>query len=130
MRIVARIVVCLATSAIALLIAATVLDGFHISALTFPIVVVVFAAISAIVRPVTEALLERNVRALSSFVGLIAAFLTLLVTDILSKGLTVNGVSTWIIGSLIVWGGQVVADMIVGPRLFRRIAREDRGPRR
>jgi putative membrane protein len=125
-RIIGRIVVALATSATALLVAAAVLDDFHVSTLTFPILVVEFAVILLITRAAVVTLVHRNVHALSSFVGLIGAFAALVVTDFVSDGLNIDGVTTWIWATLIVWGGMIVADLLFGRRLFRGVTGRER----
>ena len=125
MRFVAWIVVGLVTNAVALLIAATFVDGFDIDTLAFPIVVIAFSLIGAIVQPVVESVIRRHVGLLSMAVGLVAAFVTLLITDLVSSGLDITGVSAWVFGSLIVWGAGILTALIVGKWLFNKIA----GPR-
>jgi putative membrane protein len=126
MRFIASIVVALVVSAVALLVAALLLDGFDVSTVTFPVLVVEFAAILLIARLALETVIDKNVHILSSFVGLIGAFVALVVTDVLSDGLSIDGVSTWIFATLIVWGGMLIAGLLFGAALFRRIAGEDR----
>ena len=125
-RLLASIIVALVTSAVALLVAALVLSDFKISTLTFPILVVEFAVILLIARAAIETMVDKNVHVLSSFVGLIGAFAALLVTDLLSDGLSIEGVQTWILATLIVWGGMILTDLLLGRALFRRITGKDR----
>jgi hypothetical protein len=126
MRFIASIVVALAVSAVALLVASLLLDGFEVSTVTFPVLVIEFAAILLISRLALETVIDKNVHILSSFVGLIGAFVALVVTDLVSDGLSISGVSTWIVATLIVWGGMLLAELLFGAALFRRIAGEDR----
>lgn len=63
---------------------------------------------------------------LSSFVGLIGAFAALLVTDLLSDGLDIEGTTTWIFATLIVWGGMILADLLIGRWLIRRLVGDSR----
>jgi hypothetical protein len=122
LRFIAWVVVELVTSAVALLIAATLVDGFDIDTLAFPIVVVVFTLIGALTQPVVEAFIKKNAQLLARSIDLIAAFFTLLVTDLVSSNLNISGVSAWILGTLIVWGASLLTALIVGRWLFRRIA--------
>ena len=78
MRFLVSIPVALVSSAVALLIAAVVLDGFDISTLAFPVLVVEFALILVIARAAIETLVDRNVQVSSCFAGLIGAFAALL----------------------------------------------------
>ena len=125
MRFVAWIVVGLVTNAVALLIASTFVDGFDIETLAFPIVVIVFSLIGAIVQPVVESVIRKSVHLLSMAVGLVAAFVTLLITDLVSSSIDITGVSAWVFGPLIIWGAGILTGLIVGRWLFRKIV----GPR-
>jgi uncharacterized membrane protein YvlD (DUF360 family) len=124
-RLLIRIGVSLAVSAIALLIAALVLDDFRISKATFVIVVVVFGLILFITRAALETIIDKNVHILSSFVGLIAAWLALLITDWVTDDLEIEGVDTWVWATLIVWGGTILANLLFGRWLFRKLTGRD-----
>lgn len=129
MRMLASIVVSLVVSAVALAVAALVLDGFDVSTVTFPVLVIEFAAILLIARLALETVIDRHAHILSSFVGLIGAFVALVVTDLVSDGLSISGVSTWILATLIVWAGMLLAGLLFGAAIFRRIAGEERDRR-
>jgi uncharacterized membrane protein YvlD (DUF360 family) len=122
MRYVTAFAVGLAANAIALLIAAIVLDRFTISELTFPVVVVVFTVIGMIARPAVRALLKEYATALTSAVGLITAFVTLLVTDLVADGLDVEGFGTWVVATLIVWLGQLATELLLADRIAKFLA--------
>ena len=124
MRLIAKIVVSLVVNAATLLIAAVVLDDFTIDELTFPIVVVIFTIIELIARPALETVIDENVQWAASFVGLVAAFVTLLVTDLVSDGLNIEGLSTWLIATLVVWAGAWIVGLLFAARLTRKIVGE------
>jgi len=126
MRLLAHLIVALVTSAVALAVAALVLPGFDISGLTFPVLVIEFALILVIARAALETIIDKNAHIFSSFVGLIGAFVALLVTNAVSDGLTIDGIDTWIFATLIVWGGMILADLLIGRALFRRITGKER----
>lgn len=125
-RLIASIVVSLVTSAVGLLVAAVLLSDFEVSTLTFPILVVEFAVIQLIIGAATETLVDKHAHVLSSLVGLIGSFLALLVTDMISDGLTIDGATTWILATLIVWAGAFLAKLLLARWIIRRIAGEDR----
>jgi uncharacterized membrane protein YvlD (DUF360 family) len=79
------------------------LDDVRISVLTFGVAVVVFSAVSLVMRPLVEWLIVRFQPAAISLVALAATFLALVVTDALSDGLSVDGAGTWLSASVIVW---------------------------
>ena len=63
---------------------------------------------------------ETKAPAISSGVALIATFVALLVTDVLSDGLDIEGAGTWVLATLIVWVCTMVATLVLhkffGPR--------------
>jgi uncharacterized membrane protein YvlD (DUF360 family) len=121
MRLLASLLVSLVTNAIALLVASVVVSGFDIDAIAFPVVVIVFTVISVLVRPVLEAFIERSVQILASFVGLIAAMITLLATDLLSDNLEIDGIVPLFLASLLIWLGSILAALLVGRWIFRKV---------
>ena len=121
-RFIARVIVSLAINAVALLIAAIVLDGFTIDELNFPVVVVIFTIIQLIARPALETVIDENAQWAASVVGLVAAWVTLLVTDMVSDGLNIEGLGTWIVATLIVWGGAWIVGLLFAERMIKKIA--------
>ena len=71
---------------------------------------------------------SRNLPALTGGVALVTTFVGLLVTDTLSDGLNVSGISTWIMASLIVWLCALLAGVILPLFLFKKAldTRDDR----
>jgi hypothetical protein len=121
MRLLISLIVALATSAVALTVAALVLSGFSISVLDFPIVVIIFAAILVVARAATETIVDKHAHIVSSFVGLIGAFIALGITNAVSSGLTIHGIGTWIWASIIVWLGMIIANLLLGRWIFRKL---------
>jgi len=125
MRLLKRIGLAVVTNAIALLIAAALLDGVHINASGFLVAVVIFSIASFLITPIVTWIVVRRVRALLGVVALVSTFVVLLITDLLSDGFTIDGVTDWILAVLIVW----VANLILGiasRRLLREERREER----
>lgn len=100
----------LASSAAALLVAAILLGRFTIGVLGFPVVVVVFTAVSMVAKPVTASLMRQHARQAFWAVGLVATWATLLITDLLSRSLQIEGLVTWVLATVIVWGAGMAAD--------------------
>jgi len=125
MRLLKRIGLAVVTNAIALLIAAALLDGVHINASGFLVAVAIFSIASFLITPIVTWIVVRRVRALLGVVALVSTFVVLLITDLLSDGFTIDGVTDWILAVLIVW----VANLILGiasRRLLREERREER----
>jgi uncharacterized membrane protein YvlD (DUF360 family) len=112
-RLIVRTLVAVAANAIGLLVAAAVLDGFHLNASGFVLAVIIFTVVFALMQPfLISQMRGRAGRALGG-VALIATFLALLITDLVSDGLNIEGVGTWIAATVIVWLAAVLAAFIL-----------------
>ena len=110
-----RIVLAVIANAIALILAAALLDGVHINASGFLLALVIFTIGSLVLTPLVTWIVIRRMRALLGIVGLVATFVVLLVTDLLSDGFTINGAVDWILAVLIVWVVNLVFELAAGP---------------
>jgi uncharacterized membrane protein YvlD (DUF360 family) len=110
-RLLVRIVLAFIANAIALLVAAALLDGVTINAGGFVFAVVIFSLASLIVRPLTAWVVVRRARALLGVIALVTTFAVLLVTDLLSDGLQIEGTADWIAATVIVWLANVVYEL-------------------
>jgi putative membrane protein len=111
-RFIVRTLVGLVANAIGLLIAAAVLDGVHVNAGSFVVAVVIFTIVYALMQPFLISQFRRNRAALGG-VALIATLVSLIVTDLLSDGFSIDGVGTWIAATFIVWLGALLAALIL-----------------
>lgn len=112
-RLIVRTLVALAANAVGLLVAAAVLGGLHMNASGFLLAVVIFTVVFALMQPFLESQFRRSKSAALGGVALIATFIALLVTDLLSDGFTINGVGTWVAATVIVWIAALLAAFIL-----------------
>jgi putative membrane protein len=117
-RLAVRIALAVVANAIALLIAAALLDGVRIDASGFVLAVIVFSLASLIVTPVIAWIVVRRMRALLGVIALVTTFAALLVTDLLSDGFQVEGALDWVLATVIVWLATMIYDVF-----SRRITR-------
>jgi uncharacterized membrane protein YvlD (DUF360 family) len=108
-----RTLIVLVGSAVGLLVAATVLDGVDLDVTSFILDVVIFTIVFALMQPFLGVQLRRGGSGLLGGVALIATFVALLITDLISDGLTIDGLSTWIAATVIVWLGSVIAVFVL-----------------
>jgi uncharacterized membrane protein YvlD (DUF360 family) len=114
-----RILLSLAASAIGLLVCAVLLDDFEISVEAFPFAVLLFG----IVEPIVVFALVRWMHAAVGLLALIANGLTLWLTDILSTGINVRGVGTFVLATIVIWIVNVVLELVPGPWRRQRALR-------
>jgi putative membrane protein len=113
-----RILLALAANAVALLLAAALLDGVEIDAGSFVVAVLIFSIASLVLRPAIRSIAERRVRPLVGAAALVTTFVVLLLTDLLSDGISIEGVFDWILATVIVWLASLLYD-VVDERLHR-----------
>ena len=120
-RMLVRVALFLGSVAVALLVAWLLLGvDFRVTVLGFLTAVIVFSVAQVAVSPVVDKLARRYAEPLLGGVGLISTFIALLVATLLSGGLRIHGVSTWIAATLIVWLVTALATLVV-PRLLAKI---------
>jgi uncharacterized membrane protein YvlD (DUF360 family) len=112
-RLIVRTLVALVANAVGLIVAAAVLDGMHMNVSGFLLAVVIFTVVFALMQPFLAAQFRRSRSAALGGVALIATFIALVVTDLLSDGFTINGVGTWIAATVIVWVASLLAAFIL-----------------
>lgn len=120
MRLAVRIVLAVVANAIALLIAAALLDGVRIDAAGFALAVIIFSLASLIVTPVLAWIVLKRMRALLGVIALVTTFAALLVTDLLSDGFEVEGALDWVLATVIVWLATMFYDLF--SRRLQRMA--------
>jgi uncharacterized membrane protein YvlD (DUF360 family) len=112
-RLIVRTLIALVANAVGLIVAAAVLDGMHMNVSSFFLAVIIFTIVFALMQPFLEAQFRRSRSAALGGVALIATFVALLVTDLLSDGFSINGVGTWIAATVIVWVASLLAAFIL-----------------
>jgi uncharacterized membrane protein YvlD (DUF360 family) len=112
-RLLIRTLVAVAANAIGLIVAAIVLDGVHLNVASFIVAVVIFTVVFAVLQPFLAVQLRRLGNGAIGATALIATLVSLLLTDLLSDGLSIDGVGTWIAAAVIVWLAALVAAFVL-----------------
>ncbi len=113
-RFIVGVLIYLAAAAIGLWIAALLLSGVTLTASGFVLAIIIFAVLQALFLPFIGAMADkRDSLLLGSAGGLIATFAALLVTDLVSDGLDIKGIGTWIVATLIVWIVGLIAMVLI-----------------
>lgn len=116
----------LLANTIGLLVATAILDGMTIDASAFVMAVLIFTVVEVVFEPLLRQMAMRSAQALMGSVSLIVTFVGLLVTGLVSDGLQITGVSTWILATIIVWLAALVAGLILPLILVKRAASDRR----
>jgi putative membrane protein len=124
-RLIFRTLVALVANAVGLLVAAAVLDGFELDWSGFILAVIIFTVAFALLQPFLISQLRGRNSAMLGGTALIATLVSLIITDLVSDGLNINGVGTWIAATVIVWIASLLAAFIL-PFLGLKRFLEDR----
>jgi uncharacterized membrane protein YvlD (DUF360 family) len=120
-RIITRLLVALASSAVAFVVADILVDNFSVSyPLGLIVPVVIFTLATLVVAPVADAMLEKYATWASIFLGLIVTWLALLITDLVTDRIDIEGAVSWILATAIVWIASIVTALVM-----RRFVRGD-----
>ncbi|GAA4624620.1 hypothetical protein GCM10023113_14370 [Cellulomonas oligotrophica] len=128
-RLLLRAVVFLASAALGLLAASALLDGFEVHPSGFVVAVLVFALAQSVLAPFIAKMANRYAPAFLGGIGLLSAFVALLLASTLTDGLTIEGVSTWVLASLVVWLVTALATFFLPFLVLREKRRGDGGAR-
>lgn len=112
-RLIVRTAVLLVANAIGLIVAASVLDDMNLDVAGFIIAVAVFTLTLALLQPFIASQLRRRGSAALGGVALIATLAALIITTILTDGLSIRGAGTWIAASVIVWAAALIAAFVL-----------------
>ena len=112
-RFLVRTLIAVAANAVGLIVAALVLDDVQLDAGSFVVAVVIFTIVFALLQPFLAVQFRRMGSGVIGATALIATLVSLLLTDLLSDGLEIDGVGTWIAAAVIVWLAALVAAFVL-----------------
>ena len=112
-RLIVRTAIMLLANAIGLIVASLVLDGMDIDATSFLVAVIIFTVVSALMLPFLASQLRRRGSSALGGVALLATLVSLIVTDLISDGFSIDGIGTWLAATVIVWAASLLAVFIL-----------------
>jgi hypothetical protein len=115
-----RILVAIIANAIGLVVAAWILDDMSLDVSGFLIAVLIFTFVELLVHPALQKAALRHSDALSGGTALVAVLIALIVTDIISDGLSISGAVTWLLATVIVWGIVLVVGVLLPVTIFKK----------
>lgn len=124
LRFLARTTLTLLANALGLLVAALVLPGLHINVFGFVFSVLFFTGLELLLEPFVLSMALKYMPALRGGIALVTTFLGLFLTNIFTSGLSIEGVSTWLLAPLIIWVSVVLAGVVLPLFLFKKVLGE------
>ncbi len=124
-RLLIRIGLSLLGNALGLWVASLILDDMSVSGTAFVLAVVIFTVLTVVIQPLITKMAMQNAPALQGSSALVTTFIALLITDLVSDGLSISGLSTWIFATVIVWFFTMIAAWLL-PLFILKEARDDK----
>ena len=116
----------LIANAVALLVANAFLDDMELNASGFFTAVVIFTVVEVLLLPFFRQMAFDRARALAGSTALVAAFGALVVTTVVSDGIEIDGLSTWVVATLIVWAASLITTLLLPLFVFKSLRADDR----
>jgi len=108
-------------NAIGLWVTSIFLEGFEISGSAFLIAVIIFTVCTAILGPFISKVAFTKASFLMGGIGLVNTFVALLITSLISDGIMINGIETWLIATVMVWFFSMIGNVILPFIIFKMI---------
>ena len=125
-RLIIRTIVALAANAVGRLVAAAGVDDMHRHAGGVVVAGVIFTIVFALLQPFLVVQLRRAGPAALGGVALIATLISLIITDLVSDGFSIDGAVTWLLAAVIVWAAALIAAFILPFLGLKRFLEERR----
>lgn len=119
-RFIAQSVLTVIGNAVGLLVAALVVQGFHINGFGFFISVVFFTISQIILAPFILKLAIKHAPAFRGGIALVTTFAVLILTTLFTNGLSIDGLVGWIIAPMVIWLISVLAGIFLPMVIFKK----------
>jgi uncharacterized membrane protein YvlD (DUF360 family) len=114
MRLLLRVAVFLGSAAIGLVAATFVVKNVHVEVWGFISAVVIFAVAQALLTPLIEKLAKRYASAFVGGIGLVSTLLALILASVLTHGVSIRGLASWVAATVVVWLVTALATVVLG----------------
>ncbi len=121
-RLLLRAAIFLGSAAIGLLVAAWLVPGVSVSAWGFITAVVIFSVAQAILSPFFLKMASRYATAFLGGIGLVSTLAALILASVLTHGLTIRGIGSWVFATIVVWLVTALATLLLPVLIIKRKA--------
>ncbi len=122
LRFLAHTVISLIADAVALIVAALILDDMGLNGVGFVIAIAIFAGCEMLITPLVRQVAITRAPVLLGSTALVATLISLIVTKILSSGLQISGgIATWVLATVIVWAVSLATKLLLPVFMFKKV---------
>ena len=125
-RFIASSVLALLANTLGLFAASVLLNGFSINGISFIVAAIIFTLATVILGPLIVKTAATSAPYLLGGISLITILACLIVTDIFSDGLSITGLSTWVLATLIIWVFSVIANVLLPLVIFKNVLKKEK----
>lgn len=126
LRILASAVISLLSNALGLVVAANLLDDMGLGVGGFVIAVLIYTGITILIEPLLRQVALKNAPALLGSSSLIAVLISLVITTLISDSLSIDGLTTWVLATIIVWAVALAGRLLLPMLIFKQVLQEGR----
>lgn len=116
----ARLTINILSNALGLIAASYFLADFSIEGVSFVVAVAIFSLSIALLGPLILKIALKNASFLVGGIALVTTFVGLLITNLVSDGISIVGLSTWLIATLVVWMFSVAGNLLLPIVIFKK----------
>ncbi|MCX7299794.1 MAG: hypothetical protein NTX73_05335 [Rhodobacterales bacterium] len=121
-RLALTVIATIIANAVGLLLAAFILrPTFVIDPMSFIITLLIFTGVMVLTGPLVTKIAITSMPQIRGAIALVTAFIGLKVTDWLTTGMDIGGVSNWLAATLLVWLGSLLAEILLPIYVFKQL---------
>lgn len=121
-RMLIRLGINVASAAIGLLASAWLLPDFRLQLSGFLAAAAVLTIAQTVLGPFVFTMAKRYATAMLGGIGIVSTLLALVIASLFPGGVTVTGVSTWILAALIIWLCMALGSWLLLAVVLKRLA--------
>ncbi|MCA9324559.1 phage holin family protein [Candidatus Saccharibacteria bacterium] len=121
LRLLANLTLSILANAVGLLAAALALDNFSIDAAGFITAVLIFSIATTILGPLIVKIALTSANYLVGGIALVTTLVGLIITDVVSDHVTISGVTTWAVATLVVWLFSIIGSVLLPLVIFKNV---------
>lgn len=119
-RLAASAAVTVVANAIALIVGAVLLEDMGLNATGFVLAVLIFTGVSMLVSPLVRQTALTKAPVLLGSTALVSTLAALIVTAIISDGLRIRGLTTWVLSVIVVWAIGLAGQLLLPLVIFKK----------
>ncbi len=119
-RLLAQLVLAVLANTVGLLAASVLLDNFAINTASFVMAVLIFSLATVVLGPLILKIALTSASFMVGGIALVTTFAGLFITNLVSDGISISGLGTWIAATVIVWIFSIIGNLVLPLFLFKK----------